>query len=105
MPREAEAEGDRRVTAVRGDRHACGDRRLTAPGADDRAADRPRHPLLLDNGSPDRDAWLELTAHGDRLLQEQPVEVAPRDRPPFHASGIPTLDRDAARAGHAHAAD
>ena len=60
--------------------------------------------LLVDDRASDPDRRLELAASGNRLLQQQPVKIAPEDRQPVLALRIPSLDGDATLAGDQHPA-
>src|SRR5258706_3684837 len=105
MTREAEAEGDRRMTAVGSDDDTRGHRSRAAIRADGDAADRPRAPLLTDDRAAHADAGFELAAGGDRPLQQHPVEIAPHNRAPRLPVRIAPLDDDAPFAGEPHAVD
>ena len=75
MPREPQAERERRSAAVGGDRHPA--RQLTASAArvDDDAAHDRRDFGAVDDRFAYRDA-LERGAGGDRLLEQRRVEIA-----------------------------
>jgi len=93
------------MTAVCGDGDPRREPRLAAAGADDCAADRAcgaRSPYLH---AADGDPRLEGAAGGDRLLQQQPVEIAARDGPSREAAWIPPFDRHAPLAGDPHPLD
>ncbi len=53
----------------------------------------------------DGDPGIELTAGGDRLLHEPPIEIAAQDRAAPLPLGISPLDSDAAFAGDHHPVD
>src|SRR5436190_11175118 len=105
MRREAETERDRRATAVRGDRHPGGDRRLATLVTDYRPTDDRRRAPFVDARPPDADPRIELTAGRHRLLQQQRVELAPRDRPARQSTRVGSFDRHAAPARHPHPVD
>ena len=104
MTREAEAEGDRRMTAIGGNDDARGNRSRAGGDADGDADDRPPAPRLTEHRAPHGDAGLELAAGGYRLLQQHPIEIAPHDRAARLPARIATLDDDAPFAGEPHAA-
>ena len=104
MPREAEAECHRRPSAVGGNRYACVQVAFGAQSVHDDAGDATRA-VRFDDRSAHHDARLEHRAGVHRLLQQQPVQIAPQHRAPVQAAGIRSGDRDPVLAGDDHALD
>src|SRR5712692_10968538 len=105
MTREAEAEGDGGMSAISGDRD--GRRKChTAPaGADRHAADLADAGRLAHDRAADGDAWIELASGRDRLLQQQPIEIAAQNGAPPLPRRVTPLDGNAALAGDHHPVD
>ena len=100
---------DCRMAAVSGDRHARGDCRFAAiaadNGADNRAANGHRVGWTFRDRAAHVDARIELTTGGDRVLQQQPIEVTPGDGAARQPRRITPFDRHAAFSCDLHAVD
>jgi len=105
MPRHTQPERDRRSPSIRGDHHSRANR-ARAPAATNRHA---RHcaaaALVRHHNALHRRARLELTPGGDRLPQQQPIQIAPHHRSAADANRVAPLDRDAALPRQDHPAD
>jgi hypothetical protein len=105
MTREAEAERECGTTAIGADDDGCRNCHVASVDADEDAGRATLTPALVDDRAPHGDAGVELTPRRDRVLQQDPIEIAPQNRAARHARGIRTLDRDAALAGQEHPVD
>ena len=76
-----------------------------AVGAGDDAGDTTGPARLVDGRAPDGDGGLELAPGGDRLPEQDPVEIAPHDRAPRQSARVAAVDDVAALAGDPHAVD
>ncbi len=103
MPRKPETKREHRSPAVGRNRHTRRNRSLAAIRERDDAANRPLWILTGDDRPLRRDARLEFASGADRVLQQQPVEIAAHDRAAVDAGRITALDRNAALAGDHHA--
>src|SRR5256885_12877516 len=99
MPREAQAERDSGMSAIGGDGDGCRTCHLTAAAAaDDNAGDRRSGAALADRHATNGDAGFEVTTGGERVRDQQRIEIAAQDRAPAEAVRISTLDLGAALA-------
>jgi len=105
VTRETEAKRDRRAAAVRGDGDARPQLARRSVVTDARSDDDGPIPARVDDCVADGDVRVELTASLHRLLQQQPVEIAPQNRAAEKTARIPALDRGAALAGDEHPVD
>ena len=105
MPGEAETEGERRMPAVSRHDNACGKHTLVAVAAGDNAGDTTGTARLVDRRAADGDGGLVLAPGGDRLPEEDPVEIAPHDGAPRLSVRVAAVDDVAALAGDPHAVD
>src|SRR5206468_249779 len=65
----------------------------------------PTTARLVDRRAPDGDSGLVLAPGGDRLPEEDPVEIAPHDGAPRLSARVAAVDDVAALASDAHAVD
>src|SRR5262249_12918250 len=104
MTRQVEAERDRRVAAVSGDRHGRTNGTVRADAPSGAAATETRSSLaLLDERAAHPEPRLEADTGRNGRLKQPPVEIAPDDRAANAAIWIPPLDRDAVCPGETHA--
>src|SRR5881296_1746972 len=110
MPRETEAERERRVAAVGRDGHARAKLALATMGrdpgtlaVDHYAGHRSAARRLVDDRAPHGNVGLEHRASGDGAREQSPVDVAAHERAPDPVARVTAFDDDAVLAGEAHA--
>ena len=105
MPREPQAERERRPPAIGADDDGSGERSLTALPCHHHAADSRSAASLARHGATHRDRRLERAARRDRRIDEDRVELAPHDRAAVPPARITSNNPVAALAGHDHPVD
>jgi len=93
------------MSAVGGDDDRCGKRDLAAADRDGDAGHVPKAARVASERTPHHCALLESAAGADRVLQQNPVEIAPEHRAAADAVRVAALDRDAALARQHHPVD
>src|SRR5712691_6505328 len=105
MARKTEAERDRRAAAVGGDGDARAQLTRRSAVTDARSHDDGPMRARVDDRVAHGDVRVELTASLHRLLQQQPVEIAPQNRAAEKTARVPAFERGAALAGDEHPVD
>src|SRR5436190_22165083 len=108
MPREAQTERERRMTAVGRDRRTRAELALGGVGralaADDHASHESAARCLLDDRTPYGHVRFEHRASSDGAREQRPIDVAAHERTSDEITRITALDSDAVLAGETHPA-